>query len=94
MVRRPVNVDKEKVMRVELSVGATMVLFAATFFGAGWGWGQWWAERVVRQQKVELESGRIAVSMPANLDDASKTMTMLATLLRAAEEERKAGAAK
>ena len=80
----------KRVIEMELSVGATMVLFAAVFFACGWGWGQWWAERTVRQEKTALESGRIAVSMPANLDDASKTLTMLATLLRAAETERKA----
>lgn len=80
----------KRVIEMELSVGATMVLFAAVFFACGWGWGQWWSERAVRQEKMALESGRIAVSMPANLDDASKTLTMLATLLRAAEAERKA----
>ena len=83
-----------KVIEMELSVGATMVVFAAVFFACGWGWGQWWAERTVRKEKVALESGRIAVSMPVNLDDASKTLTMLATLLRTAEAERKASVAK
>lgn len=80
----------KRVIEMELDVGATMALFAAVFFACGWGWGQWWSERAVRQEKMALEKGRIAVSMPANPDDASKALAMLATLLRGAEAERKA----
>ena len=70
---------------------ATMALFAALVFGAGWGWGQWWAERQVRQERRALEAGRVTVSMPADAADAAAAMEMLADLVRKAESLRKAG---
>ena len=77
---------------MNIGMAFTMALYAGVFFVAGWGWGQWRAERNIRHEKLGMERGRIAVSMPANLDDASKTMEMLASLLRDAENQRKAAA--
>lgn len=73
---------------MDLSVGTTMALYAALFFGAGWGWGQWWAERTARHERRALEAGRIAVSMPADPQDAALTLQLLSALVRKAEAER------
>jgi hypothetical protein len=78
----------KRVIEMELSVGATMVLFAAVFFACGWGWGQWWAERNARQERRALEVGRIAVSMPADPQDAALTLQLLSALVLKAEAER------
>ena len=71
-----------------MDIAATMALYAALFFGAGWGWGQWWAERCSRQEKRGLEAGRILVSMPARPDDAAASLRMLADLVSRAEAQR------
>ena len=68
-------------------------IVAVLWFFGGWGWGQWWAERQVRQERRALEAGRVTVSMPANADDAAAAMEMLAELVRKAEAQRKAAAA-
>jgi len=79
---------------MNMNIGATMVIYAALFFLAGWGWGQWWAERNVRKERRALEVGRITVSMPARADDAADALSMLSDLVRKAEAARdtKAGA--
>lgn len=84
----------KKVLEMELSVGATMVFYAAVFFACGWGWGQWWAERNARHERRALEAGRITVSMPANAEDAATTLELLSVLVKEAEIKRakKAGA--
>ena len=78
---------------MKMDIAATMVLYAAVFFGAGWGWGQWWAERQVRQERRALEAGRVTMSMPAKAEDAAAAMEMMADMVRKAEEQRKAKAA-
>ena len=67
---------------------ATMVLYAALFFAAGCGWGQWWAERNARKERAALERGRLLVSMPINAKDAANALDMLHDLMRTAESER------
>ncbi len=80
-------------MKMDASIGATMVLYAAVFFACGWGWGQWWSERQMRQERRALEAGRVTVSMPANAEDAATSLELLAELVRKAEAQRKAKAA-
>ena len=63
-------------------------LVAALWFFGGWGWGQWWAERNARHERQALEAGRIAVSMPADPQDAALTLQLLSALVRKAEAER------
>lgn len=73
---------------MDLGVGTTMVLYAAIFFMAGVGWGQWWAERQLRNET----KGRMQVTMPVNPEDAATTMRLLATLVEEAEAHRKVAA--
>lgn len=75
-------------MKMDLSVGTTMILYAAIFFGAGVGWGQWWAERQLRQET----KGRVQVTMPVNPEDAAATLEMLSLMVKKAEMDRKARA--
>ncbi|MBL8474435.1 MAG: hypothetical protein JNM98_21785 [Rhodocyclaceae bacterium] len=79
-------------MKMELGVGATMVLYAAIFFLAGVGWGQWWTERQIRLANEAAVKGRMQVNMPVNPEDAAATMKLLATLVEKAEADRKAHA--
>ena len=65
-----------------MSMAATLVIYAALFFGAGWGWGQWWAERCARRERRALEVGRLNVSMPVNPDSASETLRVLSVLMK------------
>lgn len=81
---------KGKDMKMELGIGATMFLFAAIFFFAGVGWGQWWNERKIRLEQGELVKGRMNVSMPVKPEDAAATMKLLASLVEEAEKNRKA----
>ena len=75
-------------MKMDLSIGATMLLYAAVFFFCGWGWGQWWAERQVRQERRALEAGRLTVSLPADPKDAAVTLELLSELVKKAERQR------
>ena len=70
------------------NIATSMVIYAALFFVAGWGWGQWWAERNMRKERTALEAGRILVSMPANAEDAANSLEMLRDIVRRAEFER------
>lgn len=80
---------KEMVMKMDSGFAATMVLYAAIFFLAGWGWGQWWNERAIRKEQGELVKGRMNVSMPVKPEDAAATMKLLAALVEEAESQRK-----
>lgn len=72
----------------DVRIGATMIAYAAIFFAAGCGWGQWWAERVVRKERRDLEAGRIVISMPANPKDAAATLELLSSLVRDVERRK------
>jgi hypothetical protein len=60
-------------------------LVAALWFGGGWGWGQWWAERCARRDKAAMERGRLNVSMPVDPDQASETLRVLSVLMKQVE---------
>ncbi|MGK0657626.1 MULTISPECIES: hypothetical protein [unclassified Methylococcus] len=66
-----------------------MNLLVVIVFVAGFGWGQWWAERQIRIERASLEIGRLSVSMPMNPDDAAATFGLLKTLMEQVERERK-----
>jgi len=61
-------------------------LLVLVAFAGGWGWGQWQAERTMRQEKSLNEKGRVVVSMPMREDNASQMMGMLQDLIKQAEE--------
>lgn len=63
-------------------------LLIAVVFMAGWGWGQWYAERAVRAERAALEKGRVSVSMPMNPDDAAATMGLLKELIEQVERDK------
>jgi len=65
---------------------SSLVIYAALFFLAGWGWGQWWAERCARREKLAGERGRMTVSMPVNPDNAAETLRVLSALMRQVDE--------
>ena len=67
---------------MDMSIGTTMVLYAAVFFACGWGWGQWWAERTSREARAELERGRVTVSMPIEPGRAAGMLELLSKLLK------------
>ena len=71
-----------------MSMAVTMVIYAVLFFGAGWGWGQWWAERCARRDKSVMERGRLIVSMPVHPNEASETLRTLSVLMKQAEERK------
>lgn len=77
-------------MKMDFGIGLTMVLYAAIFFFAGAGWGQWWNERQIRTEQRDLATGRMNVSMPVKAEDSAATMRLLADLVEQAEAERKA----
>lgn len=54
-----------------------------------WGFclGAWWTERQHRKQRETNETGRIALSMPANGKDASLMLDMMRELMERAERE-------
>jgi hypothetical protein len=81
-------------MKMGLGIGMTMVLYAAIFFLAGVGWGQWWTERQIRQANAESGKGRLQVNMPANPEDAAATLELLSVLVKEAELKRQAAAKK
>ena len=70
---------------MEASIAISMAIYAALFFGAGWGWGQWWAERCARRDKSTMDRGRLSVSMPVHPDNASETLRVLSQLMKQAE---------
>jgi hypothetical protein len=74
-----------------MNMAVTMALYAALFFGAGWGWGQWWAERCARRDKSAMERGRMSVSMPVHPDHASETLRVLSVLMKQAEARQTMG---
>jgi hypothetical protein len=63
------------------SILSSLVIYAALFFVAGWGWGQWWAERCARRDKSAMERGRMTVSMPVDPDKAALTLRALSALM-------------
>lgn len=60
----------------------------AIVFIAGFGWGQWNAERNIRTERTALEKGRVSVSMPMNPDDAAATMELLKNLIEQVERDK------
>jgi hypothetical protein len=64
----------------------SLVIYAALFFVAGWGWGQWWAERCARRDKAAMERGRMSVSMPVHPDQAAETLRLLSALMKQVDE--------
>lgn len=77
-------------MKMNTGIGLTMALYAAIFFMAGVGWGQWWTERQIRRDNTENGKHRMQVSMPVNPEDAAMTMELLSVLVKEAELKRKA----
>lgn len=69
-----------------------VVVLLAFVFVAGFGWGQWWAERTIRAERAAQDNGRISVSMPMKPDDAAATMGLLKSLIEQVEQG-KGGAA-
>lgn len=63
-----------------------VVVLLAFVFVAGWGWGQWWAERTIRAERATQEKGRISISMPMKPDDAAATMGLLKSLIEQVEQ--------
>lgn len=70
-----------------MSEYAGVVLLLAFVFVAGWGWGQWWAERTIRAERVAQDRGRISVSMPMKPADAAATMGLLKSLIEQVERD-------
>ena len=66
----------------------TTIVYSALLLVCGFGWGQWWAERTVREERRELESGRIVVSAPARAEDAAASLELLAEIVRKVERDR------
>lgn len=66
----------------------SLSLLIAVVFVAGFGWGQWWAERQIRAERTALESGRISVSMPVDKEQATATMGLLKTLMEQVEQDK------
>lgn len=64
------------------SIATSLVIYATLFFVAGWGWGQWWAERCARRDKSAMEKGRMSVSMPVHPDNAAETLRVLSVLMK------------
>jgi hypothetical protein len=64
-----------------------VVVLLAFVFVAGWGWGQWWAERAIRAERAAQDKGRISVSMPMKPEDAAATMGLLKDLMQRVEHE-------
>lgn len=65
-----------------------VVVLMAFIFVAGWGWGQWWAERTIRSERATMDKGRMTVAMPMKPDDAAATMRLLADLIEQAEQKK------
>lgn len=57
-------------------------------FVSGFGWGQWFAERAIRKERVKLEQGRLFVSVPMHKDEAHLVFETLLNLAKRAEEKR------
>lgn len=54
-------------------------------FVSGFGWGQWVSERAIRKERMELDSGRLVVSMPMDREEASMVFETLKILRKKAE---------
>lgn len=65
-----------------------IVIVLGTAFFAGFGWGLWRAESVIRAERTTQEAGRISVSMPAHKDDAAGMMRLLADLFEQTREQK------
>ena len=65
-------------------------VFVALIFIAGFGWGQWWAERAIRTDQAALTRGRLNVSMPMREENASQMLGLLRELSLEVEAERAA----
>jgi hypothetical protein len=63
-------------------------ILIAVIFTAGFGWGQWYAEKSIRQERLRLTSGRLEISMPMNQDDAHSMITLLKELLEEVERKK------
>lgn len=63
-----------------------VIVLLAFVFVAGWGWGQWWAERTIRAEQTKMVGGRLSVSMPMKPDDAAATMGLLKDLIEQVEQ--------
>jgi hypothetical protein len=61
---------------------------ALILFAAGFGWGQWRAEKQLRQERTALEANRVLVSMPMHADHASKMMGLLKDLIEQVESDK------
>lgn len=67
----------------------TGIVVLLTFvFVAGWGWGQWWAERTIRAERASHDKGRISLSMPMKPEDAAATMGLLKSLMEQVEQDK------
>ena len=62
-------------------------VIALIFFVSGFGWGQWFAERAIRKERIELESGRLLVSVPMHKDYATKVFESIKILSELVEEK-------
>ena len=71
---------------MDADIATSMVIYAALIFVAGWGWGQWWAERCARRDKAAMERGRLNVSMPVDADKASETLRVLSVLMKQVDD--------
>jgi hypothetical protein len=63
-------------------------VIALIFFVSGFGWGKWFAERSIRKERIELEQGRLIVSVPMHKDEAQFVFETLKNLAKWAEEMR------
>jgi hypothetical protein len=64
----------------------SIAVIALIFFVGGFGWGQWFAERLIRRERSELEQGRLLVSVPMHKDEARFIFETLKNLAKRAEE--------
>ena len=65
----------------------TLFVFVVVFV-SGFGWGRWFTERAIRKERLELELGRLIVSVPMHKDEAQFVFETLKNLAKWAEEMR------
>ena len=73
---------------MSFEISTTMIVFAAVFFFAGVGWGQWWEARKIRLENENSVKGRLFVSVPTSPDDAAAVMKLLADLMKKVRDDR------
>jgi hypothetical protein len=66
----------------------SLLILIAVIFTAGFGWGQWYAEKSIRRERLRLTSGRFEISMPMNQDDAHSMITLLKELIEEVERKK------